>query len=119
MDPDTAVWTLVRELVTQQRSVAKIERKLMAIQADHAARPENIVSLRNDLKNASDLAALHHLWRTKTLPSLVAQLAVTLEVHDAFGGEPITIDDPVDAALWKSKYFVAVEDMTASLSWDV
>jgi hypothetical protein len=117
MDPAVAVWTLVRELVTQQRSVARVGRTLAALQAQHADNNyEEIISLSDDLKNASDMVALKHMWYTKTLPSLVAQFALVLEVHDTFGDGPVTIDNPIDAALWRNKYFVAVDDLTVTSS---
>lgn len=114
MDPAAAVWNLVRELVKQQRFVVQVERILAAMQAEHADNADEILSLSYDLKNVCDLVALRKLWYTRTLPSVVAQLALALEVHETFGDGAVTIDDPIDAALWRSKYFVAVGDMTVT-----
>ena len=112
MDPAVVVWTLVRELVTQQRSLAQVERTLLAIQADHSDDVDEMLSLSYDLKTFSDLVALKELWYARTLPTMIAQLALVLEVHETFGDDTVTIEDPVDAALWRSKYFVALEDLT-------
>jgi hypothetical protein len=112
IDPTAVVWTLASELVEQQRSIAQLERMLAAIRAEHIGRPEEIRSLNYDAKNASDLVSLKRLWYEKTLPSMIAKLAVALEAHQTFGDAIVTIDDPIDAAVWKNKYFVAVDDMT-------
>lgn len=118
MDPVATVWTLVGELVKQQRSVVQVERMLAAMQAEHADQDREVLSLAYDLKNVCDLAALRELWYTRTLPSMVAQLALALEVHETFGDGTVRIDDPIDASLWRSKYFVAMQDMTASRTPD-
>ncbi|BBX42053.1 hypothetical protein [Mycobacterium simiae] len=118
MDPVATVWKLVGELVKQQRSVVQVERMLAAMQAEHADQDREVLSLAYDLKNVCDLAALRELWYTRTLPSMVAQLALALEVHETFGEGTVTIDDPIDASLWRSKYFVAMQDMTASRTPD-
>lgn len=118
MDPAAVVWTLVRELAKQQRSVVQIERTLLAIQAEYADKAEEVLSLSYDLKNISDLVALKALWYTRTLPGIVAQLALALEVHETFGDRQVTIEDSVDADFWRSKYFVALDDMTVSMPHD-
>jgi hypothetical protein len=116
IEPATAVWTLVRELVKQQRSIAQVGQMLAAIQTEHVDSPEEVISLNYDVKNVSDLAALKWLWYSKTLPDMVAKFAVALEAHETFGDAAVTIDDPIDAAVWRSKYFAAVDDMTVTLA---
>ncbi|OBI24921.1 hypothetical protein A5709_09995 [Mycobacterium sp. E1386] len=118
MDPAAAVWSIVRDLVERQRSMAELQRKLTAIQAKHAGQSEEIIGLNDDLKNVSDLVALRDLWYSKGLPSMVAKLALVLEVRDTLGDSEVTIDDPTDAALWRNRYFVAVDDLTFSLPPD-
>lgn len=118
LDPTASVWSLVRELVERQRSAVGLQRTLAAIQAEHSGRPEEIISLKDDLKNVSDLVALRELWYSSGLPSMVAKLALVLEVHETFGDSEVTIDEPVDAALWRNKYFVALDDLTFSLPAD-
>jgi len=115
INPAAAVWALARELIQQQHSVTQLERMLAAIQAEHLDSSEEVISLGYDLKNVSDLVDLKWLWYSKTLPSLVAKFAVALEAHETFGDGTVTIDDPIDAGLWRSKYFVAVDDMTVTL----
>lgn len=112
MDPAVAVWSLVRELIEQQRLLVQLEQTLAAIKAEHANNIDEVVSLTYDLKNLSDLVGLRRLWYSKGLPSMLAKLAVVLEAHETFGGQAFAIDDPVDAELWRGKYFVAVDDMT-------
>ncbi len=112
IEPATAVWTLVRELVKQQRSIAQLEQKLAAMQTEHFESSDEVTSLNYDVKNLSDLASLKWHWYSKTLPSMVAKFAVALEAHETFGNAAVTINDPIDAAVWRSKYFVAVGDMT-------
>lgn len=114
MDPSGAVWSLVRELIEQQRSLVQLEQTLAAVKAEHADNLDEVVSLTCDLKNLSDLATLRGLWYSKGLPSMLAKLAVVLEAHETFGDQALSIDDPVDAELWRSKYFVAVDDLTAT-----
>jgi hypothetical protein len=115
MDPADAVWTLVRQLIKQQRYITRVERLLLAFQAQHADNKyEEIISLSDDLKNATDVVALKRMWYAENLPTLVAQLTLVLEVHDTFGDGPVTVDDPIDAALWRNKYFVAVDDLKVS-----
>ncbi|OBH57574.1 hypothetical protein A5682_19815 [Mycobacterium mantenii] len=115
IDPADAVWALVRELIEQQHSVVQLEQTLAAIKADHADDFDEVVSLTCDLKNLSDLAALRRLWYSRGLPGMLAKLAVALEAHETFGDHAVTIDDPVDAELWRSKYRVAVDDLTVTL----
>lgn len=115
MDPAVAVWSLVRELIDQQRSLVQLEQTLAAVKAEHANNIDEVVSLTYDLKNLSDLVGLRRLWYSKGLPSMLAKLAVVLEAHETFGGQAFSIDDPVDAELWRGKYFVAVDDMTVAL----
>ncbi|WP_156749264.1 hypothetical protein [Mycobacterium sp. 1165196.3] len=112
MDPAVAVWSLVRELIEQQRSLAQLEQSLAAVKAEHANNADEVVSLTYDLKNLSDLVGLRQLWYSKGLPSMLAKLAVVLEAHETFGDQAFCIDDPVDAELWRGKYFVAVADLT-------
>ncbi len=45
---------------------------------------------------------------------MIAQLALALEVHQTFGDGIVTIEDPLDASLWRNKYFVALEDLTVT-----
>ncbi|OBH44134.1 hypothetical protein [Mycobacterium mantenii] len=116
IDPADAVWALVRELIEQQHSVVQLEQTLAAIKADHADDFDEVVSLTCDLKNLSDLAALRRLWYSRGLPGMLAKLAVALEAHETFGDHAVTIDDPVDAELWRSKYRVAVDDLTVTLA---
>ncbi|CAM3134682.1 hypothetical protein MYCO108962_01215 [Mycobacterium colombiense] len=115
MDPAVAVWSLVRELIEQQRSLAQLEQTLAAVKAEHADNLDEVVSLSYDLKNLSDLAGLRRLWYSKRLPSILAKLAVALEAHERFGDHALSIDDPVDAELWRSKYFVAMDDLTVAM----
>jgi hypothetical protein len=91
LDPDAVVWTLARELVAGQRRIVEIEEMLAAGQAEPANHVDDMLSLSFGLKNDSDLAMLKALWYQRTLPKLIARLAVVLEVHEAFG-------DPIDAA---------------------
>ncbi|OBH62106.1 hypothetical protein A5685_02255 [Mycobacterium colombiense] len=115
MDPAVVVWSLVRELIDQQRSLVQLEQTLAAVKAEHADNFDEIVSLTYDLKNLNDLVTLRRLWYSKGLPSMLAKLAVVLEAHETFGDQALSIDDPVDAELWRSKYFVAVDDLTVVL----
>lgn len=112
MDPAVVVWTLVRELLDQQRSLVQLEQTLAAVKAQHADNYDEVVSLTYNLKNLSDLVALRRLWYSKGLPSMLAKLSVALEAHETFGDQAVFIDDPVDAELWRSKYFVAVNDLS-------
>lgn len=112
MDPAIVVWTLVRELLEQQRSLVQLEQTLAAVKAQHADNYDEVASLTYDLKNLSDLVALRRLWYSKGLPSMLAKLSVALEAHETFGDQALSIDDPVDAELWRSKYFVAVDDLS-------
>ncbi|OMB99082.1 hypothetical protein A5739_04750 [Mycobacterium colombiense] len=114
MDPAVVVWTLVRELLEQQRSLVQLEQTLDAVKAQHANNYDEVVSLTYDLKNLSDLVALRRLWYSKGLPSMLAKLSVALEAHETFGDQELSIDDPVDAELWRSKYFVAVNDLSVT-----
>ncbi|WP_068178651.1 hypothetical protein [Mycobacterium sp. UM_CSW] len=91
LDPAADVWTLVRELVAGQRRIAEIEQMLTAAQAEPANDVDEMLSLSFGPKNDSDLAMLKALWYQRTLPKLIAQLGLALEVHEAFG-------DPIDAA---------------------
>lgn len=115
MDPAVAVWTLVRELLEQQRSLVQLEQTLAAVKAQHADNYDEVASLNYDLKNLSDLVALRRLWYSKGLPSMLAKLLVALEAHETVGDQVLSIDDPVDAELWRSKYFVAVNDLSVTL----
>jgi hypothetical protein len=115
MDPAVVVWTLVRELLEQQRSLVQLEQTLAAVKAQHADNYDEVVSLTYDLKNLSDLVALRRLWYSKGLPSMLAKLSVALEAHETFGDQALSIDDPVDAELWRSKYFVAVDDLSITV----
>lgn len=115
MDPAVVVWTLVRELLEQQRSLVQLEQTLAAVKAQHVDNYDEVVSLTYDLKNLSDLVALRRLWYSKGLPSMLAKLSVALEAHETFGDQALSIDDPVDAELWRSKYFVAVNDLSVTL----
>lgn len=115
MDPAVAVWSLVRELIEQQRSLAQLEQTLATVKAEHADNLDEVVSLSYDLKNLGDLAGLRRLWYSKGLPSMLAKLAVALEAHERFGDHALSIDDPVDAELWRSKYFVAMDDLTVAM----
>jgi hypothetical protein len=115
LDPAVAVWSLVRELIEQQRSLVQLEQTLAAVKAEHADNADEVVSLTYDLKNLSDLVDLRRLWYSKGLPSMLAKLAVVLEAHETFGDQAFSIDDPVDAELWRGKYFVAVDDMTVAM----
>jgi len=114
IDPAAMVWTLVSDLVTQQRSLAQVERTLLATQADHSGNVDEMLSLSYDLKTFSDLAALKELWYARTQPAMIAQLALALEAHETFGDGMVTIEDPLDASLWRNKYFVALEDSTVT-----
>lgn len=116
VDPGAAVWTLVRDLVHQQHSIAELGQMLAAIRAEHVANPEEMISLDFDLKTFSDLATLKVQWYYQTLPSLVAKLEVLSEMHETFGDGPVAIDDLVDAALWRNKYHVALNAMTVDAS---
>lgn len=112
INPTVAIWVLVSELIGQQRTVVRLEQTLAAIKAEHAESSGEVISLTYDLKNLSDLAALTRLWYSKALPSMLAKLAVTLEAHETFRDQAVTIDDPVEAELWRSRYFAAVDDLT-------
>jgi hypothetical protein len=114
IDPAAAVWTLVRELIEQQQLIAQLDRMLAALQAEHLNSPDEVIRLNYGLKNVSDLVALKLHWYSKTLPSIVAKFAVALEAHETFGDSAVTIDDPIDAGAWRSKYFVAVDDLTVT-----
>jgi hypothetical protein len=118
MEPAVVVWTLARELVEQQRLIAQLERKIADMQAKHLDDPEAVMSLAYVAKNLSDINTLRRLWYSKALPSLVAKFAVVLDAHETFGDGSMTIDDPMDAALWRTKYYVEVEDMTVTLPAD-
>ncbi len=112
INPAAAVWTLARELVDRQRSIAELERSLAAMLAENVDIPEEIISLNCAEKNAADLLALKWLWYSKTLPSLIAKFAVALEAHETVGDGAMTTDDPLDVAVWRNKYIVAFNDMT-------
>ncbi len=115
LDPAAAVWALARELIEQQQAIVQLERMLAAVQAEHVDSPEEVISLNYDFKNISDLVSLKLLWYSKTLPSMVAKFAVALEAHETFGDDVVTIQDPIEVAVWNNKYFVAVDEMTADL----
>lgn len=112
INPSRAIWTLARELVDQQRSIVEIERRLAAMRAKHAENLGEISSLTSEPKSAGDLIALQQLWYSKLLPSTVAKIAFTLEVYETYGDRDVSIDDPFDADLWRSKYLNAVNQMT-------
>jgi hypothetical protein len=114
IDPAAAVWTLARELIEHQQLIAQLDRMLAALQAEHVNSPDEVMSLSYGAKNVSDLVALKLHWYSKTLPSIVAKFVVALEAHETFGDRAVTIDDPIDAGAWRSKYFVAVDDLTVT-----
>lgn len=116
MDPAVVVWTLVRELLDQQRSLVRLEQTLAAVKSQHADDYGEVVSLTYDLKNVSDLVALRRLWYSKGLPNMLAKLSVALEAHETVGDQALSIDDPVDAELWRSKYYVAVNELSVTPS---
>jgi hypothetical protein len=82
IDSAAVVWTLARELVEQQHFIARLERVLSAIQAGHVDGSEEAISLKYAEKTLSDLVVLRWLWYSKTLPSIVAKFALTLEAHE-------------------------------------
>ena len=102
-------------MLEQQRSLVQLGQTLAAVKAQHADNYDEVASLNYDLKNLSDLVALRRLWYSKGLPSMLAKLSVALEAHETVGDQVLSIDDPIDAELWRSKYFVAVDDLSITV----
>ena len=98
MDPEKTMWTLARQLVSGQRSVAQLHRS-----AEAAQRLPDSPELRNV---AADCELLQRKWEGETLPSLVASMQLAIEVFDTFGSGLAQISDDLEAAAWNNKYFV-------------
>jgi hypothetical protein len=119
IDPAVAVWALARELVEGQRVVAELGRSISAMQARHFDDPDPAINFVREQKSISDINTLRSLWYSKTLPGLIAKFAIALEAHETCSDGSIVVNDPIDAALWRSKYFVTVENLTVTSSRDV
>jgi hypothetical protein len=106
MNPVAAVWDLAREFLRQQRTMADLERKTLALQAEPASGDLPAVHQLVD-----EMTKLRNTIRYTSLPSLAASFALALEVYDTFGPGTHTVTDVVEAVVW-NKFFVARSEMT-------
>ncbi|QIV79668.1 hypothetical protein [Mycolicibacterium frederiksbergense] len=106
MDPDSTLRELARHLVEGQQTIATLTRTAAKVRA--TASPDNAPA--KELLAAFDDTT--HRWLTEELPALVASMQLALEVHDTFGPGMASIDDPIEAAIWNNKWFVAEHELS-------
>lgn len=97
MDPIPVLMALARQLVIGQKQLADQGLRIAKLPPEVRELPE----ARQWIQSYADLKAS---WLGEALPSLVASIQLTLEVHDTFGPGRTVIDDPVDAWAWNNKY---------------
>lgn len=105
MDPDPTLREIARRIVLGQANIAGLLRHAATLRANAPDDPDVSTFL-------ADLDGTVESWHGEALPSLVASLKLALEVHDTFGGQAVTIDDPLDAALWNNKYFAWTRELS-------
>jgi hypothetical protein len=93
MNPVAVIEALARQPVGQQRSIAALEEKAAALPRDS---PDPAV---RDLLDR--ISRARRDWVRGGLPTLTASFQLALEVLDTFGPDGVSIEDPIEAAVWK------------------
>ncbi|WP_094287391.1 hypothetical protein [Mycobacterium lehmannii] len=104
MAPQEVLWSLARQFVDGQRTIAQLTRTAHTIRNAASDDPEAAEALADFDKTVNE-------WLTEALPSLAASMKVAIEVHETFGPGMTTVEDPTDAAIWNNKYFVWFKEL--------
>ncbi|OBG21609.1 hypothetical protein A5768_26270 [Mycolicibacterium fortuitum] len=107
VDPQGAVINLTRLVVNGQKMLCTMREAAKAAEAAQGLAPEQarrVVDKSRDFEQD---------WNDKKLPLLIVSMRLALEVLDTFGPEGVTVDDPIEAAIWNNKTHVWLKEIEA------
>ncbi|WP_454231336.1 hypothetical protein [Mycolicibacterium fortuitum] len=105
VDPQATVINLARLVVNGQKMVCTMRKAAETAKAAQGVAPEQV---RRVVDRSRDF---ERDWHDEKLPLLVVSMRLALEVLDTFGPEGVTVDDPIEAAIWSNKSHVWLNEI--------
>ncbi|BBX30444.1 hypothetical protein GCM10009632_06100 [Mycolicibacterium alvei] len=107
VDPQGAVISLARLVVNGQKMLNTMREAAETAQSAQGVAPDQarrVVDKSRDFEQD---------WNDEKLPLLIVSMRLALEVLDTFGPEGVTVEDPIEAAIWNNKPHVWLNEVKA------